>query len=170
MNGISIDVEGSLFPNLLTMLVQLLSTFVIFLAVKKWLWKPVREIIAKRADKMQESLDSAEKINLDAQKYLDDAKKELSDAKKSSIEIIDSAKLEADNLKFGILNDAKRQAQNKLDEADKRIDNAKKEMQNELHDEIVNVAMAAVEKLLNQKATSDDDKKAIDDFVNEVKK
>jgi len=167
---LNFDVQGSLFPNPLTMLIQLLATFIIFLAVKKFLWKPVREIIAKRADAMQESLDGAFKKNEEAESNLKEAKEELSKAKDTSKEIIESARTEANNLKTEILNSANKQAQAKLDEADSRITAAKKEMQNELHDEIVSVAMAAVEKLLDKKASSDDDKKAIDEFVNGVKK
>ena len=58
----NVDVQGALFPNVLTMLTQLLSTLIIFLAVKKWLWKPIRNIIAKRSDAMQEALDKKKKI------------------------------------------------------------------------------------------------------------
>lgn len=167
---INIDVQGSLFPNPLTMIVQLLSTLIIFLAVKKWLWKPVKNILAKRSDAMQSSLDNAFKQNEEASQNLAKAKAELDSARNSSKEIIDSARLEASNLKQEIINDANKQAQTKLEEADKRIESARKEMQNELHDEIVGVAMAAVEKLLEEKATSKDDQKAIEKFVEEVKK
>ena len=166
----NIDVQGSLFPNPLTMIIQLLATLVIFLAVKKWLWKPVREIIRKRSDKMQESLDSAFKQNEEASRNLEESKKELKEAKASSKEIIDAARLEATNLKNEIISSAKRDAQNKLDLAENKIEQRKNEVKDELHDEMVEVAMAAVSKLLEEKSTSKDDKKAIDKFVDEVTK
>lgn len=166
----SIDVQGSLFPNPLTMVVQLLATLVIFLAVKKWLWKPVRNILDKRSEAMQSNLDSAFKKNEEASKNLEDAKKELEKAKQTSGEIVDSAKKQAKQLKEEMLNDAKKQAQAKLDEADNKIEGAKKQLQNELHDEIVSVAMSAVTKLLDEKSSSKDDKKAIEEFVKGSKK
>jgi len=164
------DVQGVLFPNLLTMAVQLLSTLIIFLCVKKWLWQPVRKILAKRADAMQESLDSAFKQNSDAKANLEESKKELEKAKDSSKEIIDAARVEAINLKNEMLNKAKIEAQNKLDTADKKIAQAKSKAQEDLHDEMVQVAMAAVSKLLEEKSTSEDDVKAIDKYIDEVNK
>ena len=44
------DIAGKLFPNLTTLIVQLLSTGVLLLIFKKFLWKNVMEYFAKRAD------------------------------------------------------------------------------------------------------------------------
>ena len=46
------DIAGKLFPNLTTLIVQLLSTGVLLLIFKKFLWKNVMEYFAKRADYM----------------------------------------------------------------------------------------------------------------------
>lgn len=167
---VNFDVQGSLMPNLYTMIVQLCATLIIFLCIKKWLWKPVKNILAKRADAMQASLDSAFEQNEEARVNLEASRKELNDAKESSREIIDAARQEAVNLKNEIVSDAKRQAQAKLDQADEKISRAKADAQSDLHDEMVSVAMAAVSKLLDEKATSKDDEEAIDKYIKEVKK
>ena len=167
---VNFDVQGSLMPNLYTMIVQLTATLIIFLCIKKWLWKPVKNILAKRADAMQASLDSAFEQNEEARVNLEASRKELNDAKESSREIIDAARQEAVNLKNEIVSDAKRQAQAKLDQADEKIARAKADAQSDLHDEMVSVAMAAVSKLLDEKATSKDDEEAIDKYIKEVKK
>ena len=167
---VNFDVQGSLMPNLYTMIVQLCATLIIFLCIKKWLWKPVKNILAKRADAMQASLDSAFEQNEEARVNLEASRKELNDAKESSREIIDAARQEAVNLKNEIVSDAKRQAQAKLDQADENIARAKADAQSDLHDEMVSVAMAAVSKLLDEKATSKDDEEAIDKYIKEVKK
>ena len=167
---VNFDVQGSLMPNLYTMIVQLCATLIIFLCIKKWLWKPVKNILAKRADAMQASLDSAFEQNEEARVNLEASRKELNDAKESSREIIDAARQEAVNLKNEIVSDAKRQAQAKLDQADEKIARAKADAQSDLHDEMVSVAIAAVSKLLDEKATSKDDEEAIDKYIKEVKK
>ena len=167
---VNFDVQGSLMPNLYTMIVQLCATLIIFLCIKKWLWKPVKNILAKRADAMQASLDSAFEQNEEARVNLEASRKELNDAKESSREIIDAARQEAVNVKNEIVSDAKRQAQAKLDQADEKIARAKADAQSDLHDEMVSVAMAAVSKLLDEKATSKDDEEAIDKYIKEVKK
>ena len=167
---VNFDVQGSLMPNLYTMIVQLCATLIIFLCIKKWLWKPVKNILAKRADAMQASLDSAFEQNEEARVNLEASRKELNDAKESSREIIDAARQEAVNLKNEIVSDANLQSQAKLDQADEKIARAKADAQSDLHDEMVSVAMAAVSKLLDEKATSKDDEEAIDKYIKEVKK
>ena len=56
------DIQGVLFPNWITMLVQLCSTLVLFLLCKKLLWKPARDILAKRIYKINENLMSIQKL------------------------------------------------------------------------------------------------------------
>ena len=47
------DIAGKLFPNLTTLIVQLLSTGVLLLIFKKFLWKNVMEYFAKREDYLE---------------------------------------------------------------------------------------------------------------------
>lgn len=163
------DIQGVLFPNWITMLVQLCSTLVLFLLCKKLLWKPARDILAKRRDKMNENLMSSQKIREDASVELDKAKEELEHARNRSGEIVESARKEAENLRAEIVNKANSEASAKLALADKEIEQKERDAQDRIHDEMVDVAMAAVSKLMQDKATSSDDKKAIEDFIGEKK-
>ncbi len=163
------DIQGVLFPNWITMLVQLCSTLVLFLLCKKLLWKPARDILAKRRDKMNENLMSSQKLREDASIELDKAKEELEHARNRSGEIVESARKEAENLRAEIVNKANSEASAKLALADKEIEQKERDAQDRIHDEMVDVAMAAVSKLMQDKATSSDDKKAIEDFIGEKK-
>lgn len=163
------DIQGVLFPNWITMLVQLCSTLVLFLLCKKLLWKPARDILAKRRDKMNENLMSSQKLREDASVELDKAKEELEHARNRSGEIVESARKEAENLRAEIVNKANSEASAKLASADKEIEQKERDAQDRIHDEMVDVAMAAVSKLMSDKATTSDDKKAIEDFIGEKK-
>lgn len=163
------DIQGVLFPNWITMLVQLCSTLVLFLLCKKLLWKPARNILAKRRDKMNENLMSSQKLREDASVELDKAKEELEHARNRSGEIVESARKEAENLRAEIVNKANSEASAKLALADKEIEQKERDAQDRIHDEMVDVAMAAVSKLMQDKATTSDDKKAIEDFIGEKK-
>lgn len=163
------DIQGVLFPNWITMLVQLCSALVLFLLCKKLLWKPARDILAKRRDKMNENLMSSQKLREDASVELDKAKEELEHARNRSGEIVESARKEAENLRAEIVNKANSEASAKLALADKEIEQKERDAQDRIHDEMVDVAMAAVSKLMQDKATSSDDKKAIEDFIGEKK-
>ncbi len=163
------DIQGVLFPNVITMLVQLCSTLILFLLCKKLLWKPAREILAKRKAKMNEDLLASEKLKSEASEELDKAKQQLEHARAKSGEIVESARKEANDLRNEIINKANLDASARLDQASKEIEQKKQDAQKEIHDEMVDVALAAVSKLLDEKATSDDDKKAIEKYIGESK-
>ena len=53
-------------------------------------------------------------------------------------------------------------------EAREDIEQQRSKMLSEMHEEIVNVAMTATEKLLNDKLNKKTDRKAVDEFIKEV--
>ena len=61
---IDIDIVEQLIPNPMTMLVQLCSTLVLFLLMKKFLWKSVKNFLDVRADKMQSDLAESEQAKV----------------------------------------------------------------------------------------------------------
>ena len=162
------DIEGVLFPNILTMAVQLCVTVILFLLCKKLLWAPARKILEARQEKMVSLIDDASKKQSEATSNLEEAKKELVEARNRSTEIVESARNEAKNLQEQIVKQAKEDAKLKLEQAERKIEMRQKEVQNELHDEMVEVALAAVSKLLDEKATSKDNELAIAKYVDEV--
>lgn len=165
-----IDIQGVLFPNALTMAVQLCATFVLFLMCKKLLWKPAREILAKRKEKMNADLAEAERLKKESTEELEKAKENLLEARNKSGEIVESAKKEANSLRDEIINKANKEASDRLDLADKQIAQKRKDASDQIHDEMVEVAMAAVSKLMDEKSTSKDDEKAIKDYIDGVNK
>ena len=57
--NITFDVAEKLFPNILTVIVQLCSTGVIFFVAYKFLWNPAREFLAAKAELTQKELNEA---------------------------------------------------------------------------------------------------------------
>ena len=58
-----IDIAGKLFPNITTLVVQLCSTGIMLLIFKKFLWVPVQEYFAKRADFIEGQINEAKDMN-----------------------------------------------------------------------------------------------------------
>ena len=71
---IDIDVIGQLLPNPITMLTQLCSTLVLFLIIKKFLWKSITNMLERRAEKMQEELTASEQAHQQALQDREDAR------------------------------------------------------------------------------------------------
>ena len=60
----SIDIAGKLFPNITTLIIQLLSTGVLLFFFKKFLWIPMQAYFAKRADFIETQIQEASPLRL----------------------------------------------------------------------------------------------------------
>lgn len=162
------DVAQQLMPNILTMLTQWCATGVLFFFVYKFLFNPAREMIAKRQDYMQGKMDEAKRYEEEAKKHEEASFNEIQQAKKMSQDIIARAKEEAVSEQDRIIKEANRKAEEKLQKAEDAILKQKAEVQKDLHAHIVNVALAASEKLMNQEALDAENVRSLERFVEEI--
>ena len=162
---LGIDIQGNLFPNPLTMITQLLATFIIFLMFKRFLWKPVKEILARRSQAMTDELAQAQKTREDAEVYLDQARQEVERARDAGRQIVTDARVEADELREATLRDADAKARRRLDAAEAEIAQKERAMRDELQDEVADLAIMAAERLLREKVDEERDRAFVDDFL-----
>ena len=165
---IDVDIIGQLVPNPLTMVVQLCSTLVLFFLMKKFLWKSVKEFMTARSDKMQEDLNASEVAKEAALLDRNRAKEELQQASERSEEIVNAAVKEAKNEKESILAQANKEADAARKKASEQIVIEREEMYRSMQKEMVEVALAAAIKLLEEENGEDLDREAIDAFVKEA--
>lgn len=165
---IGVDISSQLFPNPFTMLFTLMVTGVLFFFVYKFLFNPAREMIAKRADYVQSKLTEADNLNSEAHENLTKSKAEIDKAAKLSQEIIENAKKEANEVKGDIVKDANQKADDIYKKAHERIRKEELELRKDLNKEIVDVALAASEKLIVSKELEKQDSLSIKKFVEEL--
>ncbi len=165
---IDVDILGQLFPNPITVVVQLCSTLVLFLLMKKYLWESVQNYLGKRADKMQSDLEESEALKNAANEDRKKAEQELAEASNKSQMIVEAAVKEAKQEKDAILAQAEKEAENTMLKAQERINKEKVEMVESMQKEMVYVALAAAEKLIGSKSNEQMDKEAVDAFVKEA--
>ena len=165
---IDVDIVGQLVPNPLTMIVQLCSTLVLFLLMKKYLWSSVKEFLAKRGEKMQEDLTAGEQARLAAESDREAAALQLKNAGSRSEEIVAAAVKEAGSRKETILAEANKEADMVRKKAREQMQAERDAMYSDMQREMVEVAMAAAGKLLAKDSAEELDEKAIDAFVKEA--
>lgn len=166
---LDLDIAGKLFPNALTLIVQLCATGVLFLGMKKLLWKPMQDYLAKRADVADAALREAHEANILARENQKKSDQLLSEAANEAKQIIESGKLEGKRLKEQLLAEAKNDADNKLTSALREIAHQKAQMRDEIESEIVDVALLAASKLIEGKVDEVEDRKQIQHFIKDVR-
>ena len=122
----------------------------------------------RRAEYAQSQIAEADELKQEAMSLNANANASLKEAGAQARLLIEQAKNDSILLKESMLKQAKTEADNKIEAAQKEIEFQKRAMRDEVTKEIVDVAMAATEKLLLDKLTDDEDRKAIEKFVKEV--
>ena len=160
---INIDILEKLLPNVLTIVTQLIATFILFYFMKKLAWKPVREILQKRSEFEHNKLMEAARLKEEQ------AKQEIQKAGIEAKQLITIGKTEGERIKSELMAEAKRRSEEALADTKKELALEKEQLKKEIHKEIVEVAMMAAGKLVSEKLDEDKDRQAIERFIKEVK-
>lgn len=101
---------------------QIINFIILFLVLRKFLFKPISTVLSKRVEAIEKSLKDAKDIEDQKSNWVTERKKLENEAIKKSDEIINNAKKTAEKIKHEISNSAK-------DEYDKMIKKAKIEIE-----------------------------------------
>ena len=166
--NIKVDVLGKLMPNILTILAQLGATLVLFLLMKKLAWGPAKKIMAERAAYEQNLLRQAEALKKENEELKSLMEEKLSQAEEEATETVANAQREAQRLKDNMVDEGKELSRQLVEEARHSIELQKSKMLDDMHDEIVSVALSATERMLSEKLDVESDRQVIDSFIKEV--
>ena len=154
--------------NLWQMLISLCNLIILFLILKKFLYKPVRRALEERKQ-------AVEGVYADAQKALDTAnasqteyERELAGIRERADSMLASATADANKRSEAILSDARERADGMMRQAKNDISLERRKAESGIRSEIADVSTALTEKLLAREINSDDHRKLIDDFLAEM--
>ena len=161
-------IQQKLVPNLLSFVVQFLSFLVLILVVFILAYKPVKKILKKRADYIENEIKEARESNLEAQKSVDEAKEMVASSKLQASEIIARAEKQGQERYDMMLVSANNEIIEMKKEAEKDIERAKEEAIQDIRNEMVNVALSASEEILKREVDSKHNKRLAEDFINRL--
>ena len=159
------DVSKKIFPNVESLIVQLLVTCILVFFVIKIFWKPIKKNIDIRREYIKQNIDEAGKLNTEAQVNLDNSNKKIKEANVEARRIKENAETEALLVRQNILNQAEEEANRKLKIAEEQIVKEREEAKQEIHDEIINVAMMAASKIVEREINKEDNEKLVREFL-----
>jgi len=162
------DVAAKLFPNITTVIVQLLSTGVMLFLFRKLLWNYVLDFLNQRADAIEKNMTDAKEAKDQALVYLEKSEKQAQEAAKQYRDIVNQANEDAKAIKQQALSDAQAQAQDKLEQARRAIESERAQAQSQMKEEIIGVALDAATKVMNKDMDTPTNNALIEDFVNQV--
>ncbi|MGN1317224.1 MAG: F0F1 ATP synthase subunit B [Acutalibacteraceae bacterium] len=154
--------------NIWQMLVSLANLVILFLLVKKFLYKPVKKMLKARQDAIDVQYNEAETARSEALSEKKAYEEKLSGAKAEADGIINSAVNLAKARENEIIEKAKNDASVIIQRAneDARLEMTKAE--ESIKREIVDVSTVLTSKLLEREINPQDHKQIIDSFIDEI--
>ena len=151
-----------------TFIAQILNLFLQMYLIKRFLLKPVKEIIEKRRKMATEELDNARKSSEEAEAMKNEYEASMADAKEKANEIISSANKTAELRSEEIIAEATKEAAAIKNKAELDIQQERKKAVNDIKNEIGSMAMDIAGKVIEREINEDDHKKLVDDFIQNV--
>ena len=164
------DFTSKLIPNWPSFVAQVGALIVLITVVIIFAYKPVKKIIAKRQDYIENNIKEAEKSKAVWQENELKSKETVLASERTAADIVAEAKNDAQKERAVILEQAQNEAIKMKKDAENDIARMEIEAQEQIKKEIVTVALDASSELLGREVSSKDNARLIEEFVEEVKK
>ena len=161
-----VDILALLVPDVWTALTQLCASAVLFFLMYKLAWKPVRKILDQRSEYEQSKLSEAETMKKENEELNDQAKKAITDANKEAEAIVKSAREEGISVRNELIEQGKEQSKQLLENAQRDMELQRSKMMEQMHEEIVDAALTATEKMLQSKISAETEKAFVREVIN----
>ena len=159
----------NLDPQLLHDAVLLaLSVFVMFTFLSYLLFNPARDFLKKRAQRVKDNIDSAEKAKADAEALRLEYEDKLRNIHMEENEILSAARKKALENEAKIIEEARTEAAAIIARADKQAELEIKKAQDDIKKEIITVASMIAGKVVSEKIDTDIQDSLVDDTLKEI--
>lgn len=159
-----------IIPNVWAFGIQLAALIVMIIVFFIFGYKPVRKIISKRQEHIENEITSAQKLNEDAMVNFKDSEVKLMETRKTADDMIENAKKQASIEKQAIIDKTNAEISKMKKDAETDIARKKLQAQEDVKKEIVNVALLASSELLKRETNTKDNERLVQDFINDMDK
>ena len=157
--------ESFIFVNPFTMIFAWANLLILFLVMKKLLFKPIKKMIDTRQKEVDDMYSTAEDALKDAEAMRTDYEEKLAEANEESEEILKRAVRRAQLREEEILREADAKADRVMKRAEEQIELERRRAVNDVKNEVsamaVEIAAAVIERDVDEKEHA----KMIDEFI-----
>lgn len=151
-----------------TFLAQICNLMIQLVIFKKFLLKPIKQVIADRKAKADSEIADAQKLRTEAEAMKAEYEQNLQNARTEANQIVATAQKIATARSEEIVGEARAQAAALKQKAEADIAQERKKAVNEVKDEIGGIAMEIASKVVEREISEKDHKDLIDEFIKNV--
>ena len=147
------------------LVITIINILVLYLLLRKFLYKPVMGIIEKRDEMIKTQLETAKKTEQDAMQLKAQYENSLNDAHDESLRIVENSKARAQEEYSRIVKEADEQALKIKADAHKNVEMDREKAMKEMQSEVAELAMTAVSRILQEGSDEASDSALYQQFV-----
>ena len=148
-----------------TVAFTIIDVVVLFLILKKLLFKPVTKFMDDRSKKIEDALNMAEEAKKQVAEIKADYDAKLRLAKEEGNQIIEDYKKRADKEYEAAIETAKKEAELIVEKAKVELEVEKEQLVSELKKEMADLVLNASQKVIKENIDSESNRKLISDFI-----
>ena len=161
-------ISKNLIPSWVSFVVQVSALVIMVIVVLFVAYKPVKKMLTKRADYVENNIRESETAKAEAMKNATASQEALIASKREAAEIVAEAKATAINNQKEMIEQTQLEINNMKEQARVDIENSKQEAREEIRKEMVSVALAASEEVLKREVNKKDNARVIEDFIKDL--
>lgn len=150
-------------PNLL--ITQILNFIILFVLLRLLLYKPILKMLNARKQKIQESLEYADKVKQDAAAQQKEFEKKLAETRRETQAAAASAAQVGEKERETIIAQARDEARKLVEQARGQIEYERKQMLAELREQVVRLSLLATSKVVSASLDENAQRKLVNEFL-----
>lgn len=154
--------------NLWLILISLANLVILFLIVKRFLFKPVNKMLADRQSELDKRYNAADEAVRDAEEKQKLWNEKMVSVRSETEEILKKAQEGASRRSETIVSDAKEQANSIIRQAKAQAELERKKSEEEIKQEIVEVSTAIANKIIEREVSAEEHRRIIDSFIEKI--
>ena len=161
-------IRNNLIPSWTSFAMQLAAFIILLVVVIFVAYKPVKRMLQKRQEHIEKEISDAEKDKAAAAANLVQSQEAIIASKKDASLIIEEAQLEAQRQRELILADARKEAEKMKLDAEKDIARSRQEALDDIHKEMVEVALLTSSEILKREVNDEDNSRLAKEFIDKL--
>ncbi len=157
-----------IFPDFWTMLFTWCNLLILYLVLKKILFKPIKNMIDSRQKEVDDMYSNAENAEAEANGMRREYEEKLSGAKAESEEILRDAQRRAILREEEIIKAAEAEAGRIMERAEAEIELERRRAVNDVKDEVSEIAISIAEAVIERDISEKEHKELIDSFIEKM--
>jgi F-type H+-transporting ATPase subunit b len=154
--------------NQFKFLIVFLNLVVLYLVLRRLLFKPVTQFMENRTKMIKDSIDNAEKVKIEALDLKHEYEEQLKTAKAKGDKIIADTRAKAEKDYDGMIVQAKKESETILTQAREEIEREREQMLKDIRSQVASIALAAASKVIEANMDTESNRVLVGKFIDEA--